>query len=424
MSWLARTAGAGGRRSVLLLAWVAVVAAGCTEDALVGVDPDGAPGQGNATIELELAAGQLPLWRDTTFSGYALASTSGVRIVASTPELDARTLGRATTLPDSIFLDEANRAVERFENVRLRIVIDSLESSLPETGGTIGASALAVGFDEREANWVQAADGTPWTTPGGDLAEQLGTLALDSLSTDTLFLPLAVDADSLLTSWRANDGGTGLAVTSETSGVTLTIRQLALAFDVKPVGRDTLVETLRTLTPATFIFDPQTPEPGQALRIGGLPATRAYVNFRLPESVDGTVLRGARINRATLILSARPVPDAPFAATDSLRASVFNLLSDPFESGPKTPVGVTQGNSIAIAPEDIEEGSELQLPLTGLVQLWAASEPDSMPDLSVGVRLLPEGGGLPYYEFGSVEEPALAPRMRILLTPETPFDLP
>ena len=424
MSALVRMDGAGGRLSALLLACAAVGSTACTEDALVGVDPDGAPGQGSATIEIELAAGELPLWRDTTFSGYALPATSGVRIVASTPELEARTLGRVTTLPDSVFLDDANRAVERFENARLRIIVDTLDSSLPETGGTIGANALAVGFDEREANWVQAAEGTPWTTPGGDLSEQLGTLVLDSLSTDTLFLPLVVDTDSLLTSWRADDGGTGLAVTSETSGVTLTIRQLALAFDVKPVGRDTLVETLRTLTPATFIFDPQTPEPGQALRIGGLPATRAYVNFRLPESVDGTTLRGARINRATLILSARPVPAEPFAAGDTLRASVFNLLSDPFESGPKTPVGVTQGNSIAIDPEEVEEGTELQLPLTGLVQLWAASEPDSMPDLNVGVRLLPEGGGLPYYEFGSVEEPALTPRMRILLTPETPFDLP
>lgn len=424
MSGLVSMAGVGRRVSASLLALAALAAAGCTEDALVGVDPDGAPGQGNATVELELVANDLPLWRDTTFSGYALTATSGVRIVASTPELDARTLGRVTTLPDSIFLDEANREVERFENARLRIVIDTMESSLPETGGTIGASALAVGFDEREANWSQAADGVPWTTPGGDLSEQLGTLSLDSSSADTLFLPLGVDTDSLLTSWRADDGGTGFAVTSETSGVSLTIRQLVLAFDVKPVGRDTLVETLRTVTPATFIFDPQTPEPGLPLRIGGLPATRAYLNFRLPESVDGTALRGARINRATLILSARPVPDAPFAAADTLRASVFNLLSNPFESGPKTPVGITQGNSVVLAPEEMEEGSEVSLSLTGLVQLWAVSEPDSMPELNVGIRLLPEGGGLAYYEFGSVEEPALAPRMRILLTPETPFDLP
>ncbi|MFW6084633.1 MAG: hypothetical protein ACODAA_05415, partial [Gemmatimonadota bacterium] len=396
----------------------------CTEDALVGVDPDGAPGQGDATIELELAAGDLPAWRDTTFDGYALASTSGLRMVASDAEFSARTLGRFTTVPDSIFLDEENREVERFENARLRLVVDTVASSLPDAGGTIAANALATGFDDRRATWSQADDGVPWATPGGDLAESLGTLALESLEADTVFLPFDVDADSLLTSWRAEDGGTGFALSSQTADLSLTIRQVVLVFDVKPVGRDTLVETLRSVAPATFIFDPETPQPGLPLRIGGLPATRAYLNFRLPESVDGTALRGARINRATLVLAARPVPDAPFAAGDTLQASVFDLLSDPFESGPKTPVGLTQGNSVPIAPEDVEEGSEVQLPLTGLVQRWATAEPDSMPELNVGVRLVPEDGGLPYYEFGSVEDPALAPRLRILLTPETPFDLP
>ncbi len=419
-------AGMQGTRShaIQALLAVALAASACTEDALVGVDPDSAPGQGNATIELELAASDLPLWRDTTFSGYALPSTSGLRIVASGPELDARTLGRITTLPDSVFLDDANREVERFENARIRLVIDTVASSLPEAGGTLAAHALATAFDEREANWSQAADGMPWTTPGGDLAELLGTLTVDSLNADTLFLPIDVDADSLLSSWRADDGGTGFAVSSETADVFLRVRQLVLAFDVKPVGRDTLIETLRAASPATFIFDPQTPEPTEALRIGGLPATRAYLNFRLPESVDGAALRGARINRATLLLTARALPDAPFAAEDTLFASVFDLLSDPFESGPKTPVGVTQGNSVAIAAEEMEEGSEVVLPLTRLVQLWAAADPDSVSELNVGLRLLPEGGDLPFYEFGSVDDAALAPRLRILLTPETPFDLP
>lgn len=424
MSRLARMAAARDRATWAVLAAAVLSATACTEDALVGVDPDGAPGQANATIELELAASDLPLWRDTTFGGYALPSTSGVRIIASTPELNARTLGKVTALPDSVFLDDENREVERFENARIRVVVDTVASSLPETGGTLAANALAVTFDEREADWSQAADGAPWTTPGGDLAEQLGTLTVDSLSADTLFLPVDVDSDSLLTSWRAEDGGTGFALSSQTAGASITVRQVVLAFDVKPVGRDTLIETLRSVTPATFIFDPETPDPGEPLRIGGLPAARAYMNFRLPESVDGTALRGARINRATLLLSARPTPDAPFAAGDTLSASVFDLLSDPFVSGAKTPVGVTQGNAVPIAPEEMEEGSELLLPLTGLVQAWAAAEPDSMPELNIGVRLLPEGGDLAFYEFGSVEDATLAPRIRILLTPETPFDLP
>lgn len=404
----------------LALAWVA----GCTEDTLTGIDPETSPGQGSATIEVVLSASELPGWRDTTFTGYALASTSSILLVAREADIGARVLARFSNLPDSVFVDDDRLPIENFQNGRLRLVIDTLASSVPEAGAVISAHALTRGFVAREANWTQAGSDEPWAMPGGDLGEQLGTLSIASTSADTVFLPLSVDTDSLLRAWRAADGEFGLALLTDTQEASLTLRQVVLAFDAKPVGRDTLVETLRATAPATFIFDPETPAPGSALRLGGLPAARTYVSFRLPETVGGVDLRGARINRATLLLMPVGGPSAPFSTTDTLLAGVFGLLSNPFEFGPKAPVGGNVGTPVEIVPEDMSTGIALELPITGLVQEWAAAEAGSTTDLNLGIRALPEGGAISFWEFGDVQDPLTAPRVRILLTPPTPFDLP
>lgn len=408
----------------LLIALGGVSIAACTEDTLTGVDPDAAPGEGQATVEIELSATEVPAWRDTTFSDYALPSTSSSRFVAQTADFRARTLARFATLPDSVFVGEERLAVESFASGRIRLVLDTIASEVPEAGGSLEAYALARGFATREATWSDAADGEPWTAPGGDLGEPLGALDIEALVADTVFLPLAVETDSLLQAWLAADGGTGLALLSDVDGTFLEIEQVVLAFDVKPVGRDTLVETLRSATANTFVFDPPTPAAGSGLRLGGLPAARTYVSFELPESLNGVELRGARINRATLLLTSTGTPPAPFATTDTLLASTFSLLSNPFDFGPKTPVGVNTSDPMQILPEDMEAGGELELSITGLVQNWAASDPDSVPELNLGVRVLPEGGAIAYWEFGNREGPTRAPRVRIVLTPSTVFDLP
>jgi hypothetical protein len=416
----------GNSRSIgWLFAGLAVIAiSACTEDTLTGVDPDAAPGEARETIEIELSSSDVPVWRDTTFTDYALPSTSSSRLVAQSTDLRARVLARFATLPDSVLVGEDRLAVESFSAGRIRLVLDTVASMVPEAGGSVEAYSLARGFVTREATWSEAAAGEPWTTPGGDLGELLGTLQIDSLAADTVFLPLTADTDSLLQAWLADDGEPGLALVSATDETSLTIRQAVLAFDVKPVGRDTLVETLRAATATTFLFDPPAPSPGLGLRLGGLPAARAYVSFELPESVGGVELRGALINRATLLLTSTGTPAAPFATADTLLASTFSLLANPFEFGPKSPVGLNTANAVEILPEAMEGGGELELPITSLVREWAAADPGSMPELNLGVRLLPEGGTIAYWEFGHAGDPARAPRVRIVLTPSTAFDLP
>lgn len=408
------------------LALVGLIAlGGCTEDQLTGVDPDSAPGgQASGTVEIVLSAADLPVWTDTTYTGYALPSTSGIRLVSNSADLTSRVLVRFSTVPDSVFLDDERIPVERYDNASLRLVIDTLASTIPEAGAQLTAYSLTRGFDDREASWSNAADGEPWATPGGDLGRALGTLEVTSLEADTVFLPFDVPSDSLLQAWLADDGEPGLALVAESGGTSLTFKQVVLAFDTKPVGRDTLLSTLRSPAPRTFIFDPETPPPGGVLRVGGLPAARTYVNFRLPESVQGMKLRGSRINRATLLLTSVGAPDAPFATTDTLLASGFSLLTDPIAFGPKTPVGSNFDTSAQIVPEDMGDGGVLEIPVTNLVRLWAQAEPDSMPEINLGIRSLPEGDGLAFWEYGDVTDPVRAPRLRLLITPTTQFDLP
>ncbi|TFG61817.1 MAG: hypothetical protein E4H28_08380 [Gemmatimonadales bacterium] len=395
----------------------------------MGVDPDTVPGQSQETLELSIDVGDLPIWMDTTYVGFAVPLTSGIQLVASDSSVTSRLLGRFPTLPDSIFVDSARVRIDSMVSARFRIVVDSLSGSvLPESGTELRIHALGRGFDERDVTWSEARPGEPWSTPGGDLGELLGSLVLDSLQgnsgQDTLFLPLIVDTDSLLSAWRAADGEPGYVLSTVVDGTTLIIKSLALVFDVRPEGQDTLIEVVRAPVPSTFIFDPTTPAPTNALRIGGLPAARMYIRFALPETLDGVPLRGSRINRASLILRSLGTPPAPFATTNTGFASVFNLLADPFELGEKTPIGVIFGSFIELEPENLAAGGEQEINITALIQIWAGSSPDSVPELHLGIRALPEGESITFWEFGDGNDPANAPRLELLVTPPTRFDVP
>lgn len=409
---------------LLLLAAVILAAGSCTEESLVGVDPNSPPGQSSETIQLSVPVGDLPLWLDTTYVGFAVPSTSGIQFVATGDSITSRLLGRFSTLPDSIFVDTIRVSVERLESARFRLIVDTLAGSVvPDSGTELRVHALTRGFDEREATWAEARVGEPWSTPGGDLGVLLGSVRIDSLQ-DTLFVPVSVNTDSLLTSWRAADGELGYALSASAGGTSITLRSVALVFDILAEGQDTLIEVVRGPQPSTFIFDPETPPPGSRLRIGGLPAGRVYIRFELPDTVAGVQLRGSRINRASLIFRSLGTPPSPFATTDTLLASVFDLLADPFELGAKTPVGMNFGNFIELDPDRLAAGGEQELNVTQLIQLWASASPDSLPELRIGIRALPEGEDIGFWEFGSIEDAANAPRLELLVTPPTVFDIP
>jgi hypothetical protein len=418
------------RGAILLVFGLSPLLLACTERAVLEVDSETAPGQATPTTEIEIPVDGMISWRDTTYSGYVVPSTSPYRVLSDSADLRSRLLARFETIPDSIDVGTIQQPIESYANGQFRLIVDSAASVIPETGLELEVIALTRGYEERDATWSLAADDDPWTEPGGDLGERLAALRIDapfdSTSSDTLFVPFVVSTDSVLSSWAASDGEPGLAIRAVGPGSSVDVRTLAVTFDVKPVGQDSLISAARSPAGYTIIFDPETPPPGGESRIGGLPSSRIYLDFELPETWEGLQLKGSTINAASLIFRPLDPPPIPFRLEDPLEVISYQLLADPFEVGPKTPIGGVLGPPYLLDPDDLTEGdSELQLSITPLVLIWSFAPEDSLRVLRIGVQASPEGRLPGFWEFGSAEDvTTLQPSVRMLVTPRVPFRLP
>ena len=429
-----RTAGARALIAGLLAA--AASAPACTEDALTGPGPSG---DGAAeTVEVTISPDEFALWRDTTYSSFALPLDADFLVAADpqdSTELHARALLRYEIVPDSVEIDSVDVAIDSFVSAELRLALDTARSRVPDPGVRLRLFGLARPYTPTEVTWEQAADGEPWSSPGGDLAGELGSLdlqgAADSVLAETLALPIREDAvDSLLAAWRDGDGGAGAALLVEGPGARLRLIQADLRFEVRPEGRDTTVArtavTFLAGGPSTFVHDPPLPPTGTDLRLGGLPSSRAYLSFVPPDSADGVGLRGATINRADLLFRPTAPPSPPFRLDFPVSMDAMELIADPFELGARTPIGpsLTTQVTTAVDPDSLAEGRPLRVEITPQMGEWAA-KPDSFGVFRLGLRLRPDGQTVNFWEFGSgASAPEVRPVLRLIVTPPSGFDLP
>lgn len=422
-------------RSVAALALLGAASAAmaCTEDPITGP-----PGEGiddpASTVEVTLSADEFLEWRDTTFTGFAVPTDASFTLVADEEDFRARTLLRYENVPDSVTVDSVRFAIEEYRNLELRFVLDTAASSVPEDGFALRVVGLERGYDPDDVTWELAAEGQPWSTAGGDLGGQLGSVDLtgvaDSVFPDTLVVPITSASDSLLSDWARTDGGRGAALLVDGPGARLRLRSPSIQFDTKPVGRDTLIrrtflQFLGTNSPITFIYDPPQPDVGSSLRLGGLPANRFYLAFVPPDSVGGVSLVGATINRAELVFRPLPAPAEPFPLETAPTISIVDLAGDPFVVGAKTPLGGTLESGVqTLVPDSLAAGAPVRFDFTPLMARWAAS-PDSFGTFTVGVRFQPDAQSLGFWDFGSADgEAGLRPFVRVVLTPPTDFDVP
>lgn len=418
--------------AALALLGAASAALACTEDPITGP-----PGEGidepSETVEVSLTAEEFALWRDTTYSGFAVPTDAAFMLVAEEDDFTARTLLRYGSVPDSVEVDSVRVAIEEYRDAEIRLVLDTAASTIPDDNFALRLMGLARSYDHEEVTWEEASAGEPWSTPGGDLTRELGSLDLtqpsDSFLPDTLVVPIEGVTDSLLADWAARDGGLGAALLVDGPGARLRLRGATLRFDVLPAGRDSALNVnlfpFLDTSPITFMYDPPQPAVGSALRLGGLPANRVYLEFLPPDTVEGVALRGGTINRAELVFRPLPAPVSPFAMRISATAAAIDLAGDPFETGPKTPIGPTLGGGVrTLEPDSLAAGAPLRFDITSLMTSWAAA-PDSFGTFTVGVRLQPDAQTVGFWEMGSVtSEPALQPFVRVVLTPPTDFDVP
>ncbi|MDP2470204.1 MAG: hypothetical protein Q8W46_05050 [Candidatus Palauibacterales bacterium] len=413
------------------IAVLVAVFGACTEDPVSADSAADAPGISTPTIEVSLDPAELPAWRDTTYEGFAVPSTVPYAWIADREDLQARPLGRFTTIPDSVFVDTSRVAIDRFTSAVIRLTIDTASTAVPPGGAELAVWSLARSFDADEATWQLAREGEAWDSPGGDLDALLAidsvTIGVDSLwvPADTVLLEIGGNADSLLSAWRDNEGEPGLAVVLNAPGGRIRVNSLSLVAEAVPEGIDTVISVVRGVNPSTFIYDPPTPATTTRLRLAGLPAARYYVQFQLPNTLGLIPLRGATINRATLEFRPTAAPPDPFALTGNISAQPFRLLADPFVYGEKTPIGAALGPSELLRPDSLANGNTMEFDITPLIKLWTQISPDSTTVLRIGIVSSPENQQSGYWEFFSSEDGAgLRPIVHLLFTPNPSFLLP
>lgn len=415
---------------LLLLGAVAVAAVlGCTEEGLTGVDGQEPPGQAADAVSVSLTADQLPLWRDTTYTGFATIDDSPFLLAADQPPLQGRSLFKIGDVPDSI----GGQVIDSIGEMNLRVVADTARSAFSGDSATLELYSLSRDFRADEATWEQASEGSPWDSAGGDLAERLADerfrfgAEADTAVSDTLRLSFRGEPDSLITAWADSGSVPPLALLMRGDGNRMVIRQVAVELRAKNADMDSLELRTTSSSASTFIHDPDLPPPGQQLRAGGLPSSRFYFVFRPPDSVGGVPIRGARVNRAEIVFHPVSDPGGAFRPPVVLSSLVTNLLADPFRFGARTPIGDAVGDRrvTALDPDSLAAGRPLRLRVTDLLQSWANAPPDSIEEFRLGVRPVPDGQDLGFWDFGSVESGEGArPQLRILITPPTDFTLP
>lgn len=430
-----RVASGGARLLVGILA--AVVAAGCIEGPLTGLDSGDAPGKSSATVEFVVPASRLPGWRDTTYTGYAIPVDAPFLFLNGGGDgspFQARALVRYDDVPDSVPVEGEQLAVEEYRETEIRLAVDTVTAQLPVQEVTFRVFTLTRRFAPSAATWNLAREGVPWDSAGGDLGRELAAFTLTdaSLTTlaDTVRIPFGSVSDSILRVWEASEGEPGAIVMIDEEDVELRIESASLHFDAKPVDRDTLVRfgvgNFLRFVPSTFIYSPRQPDPGHDLRVGGLPANRFYFGFRPPDSIQGHRLRGGTINGAELLFRPRASPPTGFRPQEALSSALVELGADPFELGPKTPViGTVSPGPVRIRADSLEAGKVLRMDVTGLLRQWAMADPDTLDPFRLGVRLLPDNQSVAFWDFGSVAaDTTMQPALRVIFTPPVSFDSP
>ncbi len=413
----------------LLAAGAALIGlAGCTEEAIVAVDPD-VPGATAPTVEVSAFASALEGWRDTTYSGFELPSTSVFKILADRADLQSRVLGRFD-VPDSLITNVGIEEIESFVEAVFRVALDfgADPDSIIVPDYQLQVFALEESYDSLSATWIDRREGDPWVVPGGTLGPLLASGDFIA-AVETAVLQFSAPVDSVLEAWQETEGEPGVALVMAGGPPELLVTSFDLATQVTVATRTDTVPATFSSRATTFIYDPAQPSPGQSLRLAGLPAARLYVEFTLPDSLGGVLLSQSTINHAELRFRPLAPPEAPFALERAILASVVEVLADAFEVGAKVPVGVPipdpqtgAAQFITVTPEGLEEGELLRVNVTALVDLVASV--DTLSQIRLAVRAAPtDGQAFGFWDFGSVESfLALQPELLILVTP--PIEVP
>ncbi|MEX2178674.1 MAG: hypothetical protein WD801_08200 [Gemmatimonadaceae bacterium] len=167
-----------------------------------------------------------------------------------------------------------------------------------------------------------------------------------------------------------------------------------------------------------IIFRGPAEPPPSVLRVGGIPGRRVYMRFDIPS----VILDSSSIIRATLLMTQRPVPDAPEGqdsmAVQPLRLTASGVVTDIarillFISGAFDSTMSVPADS-AVRPFE----------LIDLVKSWRGTDPEVTPR-AIALRSSSEGVDGRLVDFFSKEAPMdVRPRIRLTYVPRALPGLP
>lgn len=300
--------------------------AGCEDElpTLSGTDRF-PPGTSPTTIEVVVPAAEF-LAETTSFGGFTRRVDAPFLLVANDFDgaLDAHTLGRFGSFPDTIMLGSDAVPAFTYAGARFAAAVDSAAST---TAAPVRVQLyeLVQDWDSTSVTWQHAdsdaSPPTPWLQPGGTrgelLAEALWVPADTAVAADTLVWTVGTAAAARL----AAPNHPGVLIRTSTPGARIELESLGLRVDLVPSTRpDTTVSRTVSRAGETFVFDPPAPTGTDVFRVGGPESERVVLALDLSEGVPacrdplatpacGQVpLRDVILNRATLVLEPVPVP--------------------------------------------------------------------------------------------------------------------
>jgi hypothetical protein len=348
--------------------------------------------------------------------------------------LDARTLVSFFNYPTVASVRDTTGSVRpdtllTFVGGTIVAIVDTV-ASVADEPVTVGVGALQDDWHFRSATWTMAVDTigeqTPWPEEGGGPVIPLSTATWAPESGDTIRIQLdSTDVASWIDTLAARRG---MRLDVLTEGARLDLTSARLYLNTRPsINPDTLVELEVGARTRTFIYQPSLEEPGEEIRVGGVPAWRSVMDLDLPEFLDGPPELCAELGcplpitpealiSASLVLTTK-APAAAFQPTDSLYMDVRPVLAP--ERMPKSPLGSSLAGilGVALPPEHFGEndGVEVKIPLGAYIEALLEQGPDGELPASLVLLSTFEPASLAYLSFeGPGSEKS--PQLRLILT--------
>ncbi len=431
-----------------------LLAAACGRESPTAVGGSLLTGGGARTFELVLDASQF-LVSDTTISGFATkASQAGFLVVANAigGTVNAHVLTRfnpptaTITVLDSTGTQKTDTLPKYFK-AQVVVHLDTTAVPLETSPVLLQLYSTAENFDIASATWSLRLDTgsvqLPWSTPGGTTAALVDTATYQPGQDSVIFR-----VDSLtVAQWRDTTNlGRGALIAAAAAGTRL--RASSITYNVSAhssIKKDTVVVQTPTTVGSTFVFTPNGPgaPPAGVLFIGGIPAWRSYFTLQ-PDLITRTLacpasagvacsftLKTVTINYAALVV--QPASAGPWVPEDTLRPEAFVVDTATGIPLTRSPLGPHLGSTTpALSPAlfgSPPATSTFAIPISPMLAALAGDTltigAASGESRTVAVLHFPEPGVLGVGAFyGHDAGPALAPRLRLIITIAPQVQLP